>query len=113
MPKEKTFRKRRQEMHRRACGSKRLTRLWQLGIRAMVSSDVITRIINGREPGKDMQWLLDRYHTHYGKRLKAETVHNIYRNELAYRANQTPAAMSPMTQRNFGTLGKALAKEVF
>jgi len=113
MPKEKTFWKRRQEMHRRACGSKRLTRLWQLGIRAMVSSDVITRIINGREPGKDMQWLLDRYHTHYGKRLKAETVHNIYRNELAYRANQTPAVMSPMTQRNFGTLGKALAKEVF
>ena len=79
----------------------------------MVSSDVITRIINGREPGKDMQWLLDRYHTHYGKRLKAETVHNIYRNELAYGANQTPAVMSPMTQRNFGTLGKALAKEVF
>jgi hypothetical protein len=100
--------KRRQEIHRRHCGSKRLTRLWQLGIRASVSSNLITRIINGREPDKDMQWLLDRYHHSYGKRLKAETVHNIYRNELTYRANEAPVVMSPMTQRNLNALGKAL-----
>ena len=100
--------KRRQEIHRRHCGSKRLTRLWQLGIRASVSSDLITRIINGREPDKDMQWLLDRYHHSYGKRLKAETVHNIYRNELTYRANEAPVVVSPMTQRNLNALGKAL-----
>ena len=77
-----------------------------------MSSDLITRIIQGREPGRDMQWLLDRYHRWYGKRLKAETVHNIYQKELTYEANQAPAVMSPMTQRNLNALGKALAKEV-
>ena len=100
--------KRRQEIHRRHCGSKRLTRLWQLGIRASVNTSLITRIINGREPGRDIQWLLDRYHHSYGKRLKAETVHNIYQKELTYEANQAPAVMSPMTQRNLNALGKAL-----
>jgi hypothetical protein len=85
-----------------------MTRLWQLGQRAMVRPDVITGIINGREPGRDMQWLLDRYHHNYGNRLKAETVHNIYQTELTYEANQAPAVMSPMTQRNFNALGKAL-----
>ena len=100
--------KRWQERWRRQCGPKRMTRLWQLGERAMVENDVITGIINRREPGKDMQWLLDRYHHFYGKRLKAETVHNIYRNELTYRANEAPVVMSPMTQRNLNALGKAL-----
>ena len=74
----------------------------------MVEPGTIKGIINGREPGKDMQWLLDRYHRWYGKRLKAETVHNIYRNELTYRANEAPVVMSPMTQRNLNALGKAL-----
>jgi hypothetical protein len=100
--------KRWQEIRRKQCGPKRMTRLWQLGQRAMVGPDVITGIINGREPGKDLQWLLDRYHHSYGKRLKAETVHNIYRNELTYRANEAPVGVSPMTQRNFNALGEAL-----
>ena len=83
-------------------------RLHQLAERAMVEPGIIQGIINGREPGKDMQWLLDRYRHWYGKRLKAETVHNIYRNELTYRANEAPVVMSPMTQRNLNALGKAL-----
>ena len=78
----------------------------------MVEPHVITRIIKGREPGKDMQWLLDRYHTRYGKRLKAETVHNIYRNELTYRANEAPAVISPSLRHDLNALGKALGKEV-
>jgi len=77
-----------------------------------VSSNLITRIINGREPDKDMQWLLDRYHHSYGKRLKAETVHNIYRNELTYRANEAPAVISPSLRHDLNALGKALGKEV-
>jgi hypothetical protein len=74
----------------------------------MLSTGAIERIIEGSDPGRDLQWLLDRYHHSYGKRLKAETVHNIYRNELTYRANEAPVVMSPMTQRNLNALGKAL-----
>jgi len=74
----------------------------------MVEPGIIQGIINGREPGRDMQWLLDRYHHRYGKRLKAETVHNIYRNELTYQANQAPAVISPSLRRSLDALGKAL-----
>jgi hypothetical protein len=78
----------------------------------MVEPGTIKGIINGREPGKDMQWLLDRYHRWYGKRLKAETVHNIYQKELTYEANRAPAVISPSLRRDLDALGKALAKEM-
>ena len=97
------------KFHRRACGSKRMTRLWQLGQRAMVEPRTIESIIKGREPGKDMRWLIERYQRNYGKRLKAETVQNIYRNELTYRANQVPAVISPLLRKNLDALGNALA----
>ena len=100
--------KRQQEIHRKSCGSKRMTRLWQLGQRAMVEPGTIEGIIKGRESGKDMQWLIERYQRIYGKRLKAETVQNIYRNELTYRANQIPAVISPLLRKNLDALGKLL-----
>ena len=100
--------KRQQEIHRKSCGSKRMTRLWQLGQRAMVEPGTIEGIIKGRESGKDMQWLIERYQRNYGKRLKAETVQNIYRNELTYRANQIPAVISPLLRKNLDALGKLL-----
>ena len=100
--------KRQQEIHRKSCGSKRMTRLWQLGQRAMVEPGTIEGIIKGRESGKDMQWLIERYQRIYGKRLKAETVQNIYRNELTYRANQVPAVISPLLRKNLDALGKLL-----
>ena len=88
---------------------KRMSHLWQLAIRAMLPTYTVVAIMKNREPGRDVKWLLDRYHSHYGKRLKVETLNRLYEEHKIAEATRTPAVLSPDLRRKLDALGKALS----
>ena len=90
---------------------KRLTRLWEIGIRARCGSDDITMAIRGTHyNGWDVAYILARYRKHYGKHLKAETLYRIYNEEKSRDAAREPAQISPSLRAKLDALGNALSK---
>ena len=88
---------------------KRLTRLWEIGVRARCSTADITSALYGtHHAGWDVDYLLARYHKHYGKPLKIETLYRIYTEDKARDAAREPAQISPSLRARLGALGKAL-----
>ena len=53
--------------------------LWEVGIRSMCSTwNVITAIRGTHQSGWDVDYILARYRSHYGKSLKRETLYRLY-----------------------------------
>lgn len=89
---------------------KRLTRLYEIGLRARCDSDAITRAIRGTHyEGWDVRYILSRYQKHYGKPLKIETLYRIYHEEQAREAAREPARISPSLRARLDRLGHALS----
>ena len=92
-------------------GKKRLSRLWEIAVRARCDEGHFVRAINGtHRDGWDVDYLLARYQRFYGTSLKVETLHRIYREERGRSANRTPAHVGPALQATLDALGKALGK---
>ena len=70
-----------QIMHRRFQGTKRLTRIWQVGLRARCPTRAVFACIRGTHDDWDVDYLLGRYLLFWGTPLKRETLMNIYRAE--------------------------------
>ena len=88
---------------------KRLSRLWEIAVRARCEPGHVVRAINGTHRGGwDIDYLLARYQRFYGTPLKVATLHRIYREERERSANRTPAHVGPALQAKLDALGKAL-----
>jgi hypothetical protein len=90
---------------------KRLTRLYEIGIRARCGPEAVTGAIHGTyAKGWDVPYLLARYRKFYGKPLKIETLYRIYNEEKARAAAREPAHISPSLRARLDKLGDALSK---
>ncbi len=89
---------------------KRLTRLWEIGIRARCDTHNIIAALRGtHHAGWDAPYLLARYRKHYGKPLKISTLYRIYNEEKARDAAREPTQISPSLRARLDRLGKALS----
>lgn len=92
---------------------KRLSRLWEIGLRAMCGHDDVAGAIHGtHHKGWDVEYILARYLKYYGAPLKTETLYRIFREGQARDAAREPAHISPSLRASLDGLGTELIKHM-